>query len=80
MSAPTPAAAKPEAPEWKPNRERIADELRNVDAIHEGKPTCRLCGQVVNHLDKFGLCSKVSPAHREWRGDVVQSKKKAGRR
>lgn len=74
MSAPTTASVKPEVPEWKPNRERIADELRNVDAIHEGKPTCRLCGQVVNRLDTFGLCSKVSASHKEWRGDAVPGK------
>lgn len=74
MSAPATAAVKPEAPEWKPNRERIADELRNVDAIHEGKPTCRLCGQVVNRLDTFGLCSKVTAAHRQWRGETVPGK------
>lgn len=75
MSAPATSAVKPEAPEWKPNRERIVDELRNVDAIHEGKPTCRLCGQVVNRLDTFGLCSKVTTAHKEWRGDAVPGKK-----
>lgn len=75
MSAPMPTVAKPEAPEWRPNRELIADELRNVDAIHEGKPTCRLCGQVVNRLDTFGLCSKVTPAHKEWRGDALPGKK-----
>ncbi|WP_337004053.1 MULTISPECIES: hypothetical protein [unclassified Microbacterium] len=76
MSAPVTAASKPEAPEWKPNRERIADELRNVDAIHEGKPKCRLCGQVVNRLDTFGLCSKVTAAHKEWRGDAVPARRK----
>ncbi|AQY02058.1 hypothetical protein [Microbacterium foliorum] len=74
MSAALAAVAKPEAPDWKPNRELIADELRNVNAIHEGKPTCRLCGQVVNRLDAFGLCSKVTAAHKEWRGDAVPGK------
>lgn len=33
------------------------------------------CGQITNGLDRFGLCSKVSPAHREWRGDVAPAKK-----
>lgn len=61
--------------EWKPNPEVIADELRNLDAIHEGKPTCKLCGQVVNQLDRFGLCSKISTSHKEWRGETVPSKK-----
>jgi hypothetical protein len=69
MSALATAAAKS-----KPNRELIADELRNVDAIHEGKPKCRLCGQVVNRLDTFGLCSKVTASHKEWRGDAVPGK------
>lgn len=63
--------------EWTPNREVTLEALRVVDMIHEGKPTCRLCGQTVNRLDKFGLCSKVSDAHKEARGDAP-ARKKAG--
>lgn len=53
---------------WEPNPEVIAERLRIVDMIHEGKPQCRLCGQVVNRLDAFGLCSKTSAPHQERRG------------
>lgn len=53
---------------WTPNPEVIAEQLRIVDMIHEGKPQCRLCGQVVNRLDEFGLCSKTSIPHQERRG------------
>lgn len=69
-----------EEKEWAPSREVTLERLRIVDMIHEGKPACRLCGQTVNHLDKFGLCSKVSDAHKEWRGEPVPRKKKAGAR
>lgn len=64
-----------EAKPWAPNREVTLEQLRVVDMIHEGKPACRLCGQITNGLDRFGLCSRVSPAHREWRGDVAPAKK-----
>lgn len=66
-------------PEWKPDRDVTLGELRVVDMVHEGKPTCRLCGQVVNRLDIFGLCSKVSDAHKERRGDAVPHKKARAR-
>ena len=69
-----------EEKEWAPNRDVTLERLRIVDMIHEGKPACRLCGQTANYLDKFGLCSKVSDAHKEWRGDPVPRKKKAGAR
>ncbi|WP_292788422.1 MULTISPECIES: hypothetical protein [unclassified Microbacterium] len=69
------AATSIEAKPWAPNREVTLEQLRVVDMIHEGKPACRLCGQITNGLDRFGLCSKVSPAHREWRGDVAPAKK-----
>lgn len=59
---------------WEPNPEVTAERLRIVDMIHEGKPACRLCGQVVNKLDAFGLCSKTSALHQERRG-VLPSKK-----
>lgn len=59
---------------WEPKPEVTAERLRIVDMIHEGKPTCRLCGQVVNQLDAFGLCSKTSVSHQERRG-ILPSKK-----
>lgn len=63
--------------EWEPNRDVTREQLRVVDMIHEGKPQCRLCGQTVNRLDQFGLCSKVSDAHKERRGDPVPRRKAA---
>lgn len=72
------AAQEAEPKAWEPNREVTLERLRIVDMIHEGKPICRLCGQLVNRLDPTGLCSKISDAHQEWRGVTV--KKKAGRR
>jgi len=74
------APAEAEEKEWAPSRDVTLGELRIVDMIHEGKPACRLCGQTVNYLDKFGLCSKGSDAHKEWRGETVPRKKKAGAR
>lgn len=60
---------------WEPNREVTLEQLRIVDMIHEGKPRCRLCGQIVNRLDAFGLCSKVSDSHKERRGVAVSRKR-----
>ena len=60
-------------------RERIAAELAVIDVLHEGKPTCRLCGQVTNVLDRFGLCPKVSQPHQDYRAGV-RADMKAGAR
>lgn len=49
---------------------RAREALAVVDMIHEGKPVCRLCGQMTNRLDQFGLCSKTSEAHQDWRAGV----------
>lgn len=64
-----------EEKEWTPNRAVTLERLRIVDMIHEGKPQCRLCGQIVNRLDGFGLCSKTTELHRQRRGDFTQTKK-----
>lgn len=64
-----------EEKEWTPNRDVTLEQLRIVDMIHEGKPTCRLCGQTVNRLDAFGLCSKTTDAHKLRRGEVIPTKK-----
>lgn len=42
---------------------RAAAELALIDEAQSGKPTCTLCGQRVNQLDKFELCSKISENH-----------------
>lgn len=59
---------------WEPNREVTIEALRIVDMIHEDKPQCRICGQTANRLDAFGLCSKTSDPHREYRG-ILPAKK-----
>lgn len=64
-----------EEKEWTPNRDVTLGELRIVDMIHEGKPQCRLCGQIVNRLDGFGLCSKTTELHRQRRGDMTPAKR-----
>ncbi|MEO7018375.1 MAG: hypothetical protein ABI067_17845 [Leifsonia sp.] len=43
---------------------RTLTALERIDETHAAKPVCGLCGQRVNTLDKFGLCSKVSNTHR----------------
>lgn len=60
--------------EWSLNagaRARIDVELQAIDIAHEAKgfPKCELCGQRCRKLDEFGLCSKVSESHREWRAN-----------
>ncbi|CAN7150135.1 hypothetical protein LJR044_002475 [Microbacterium foliorum] len=60
---------------WVPNREVTLERLRIVELMHEGWPQCRLCGQTVNRLDAFGLCSKVSASHLQRRGIPVPKKK-----
>lgn len=69
------APADVEEKDWAANREVTLERLRIVDMIHEGKPACRLCGQIVNRLDAFGLCSKTSEPHRQRRGDFTPAKK-----
>lgn len=64
---------------WEPNREVTLEALRIVDTMHDGKPRCRLCGQTVNRLDLFGLCSKVSDSHKERRGMPIPRKREAVR-
>lgn len=56
--------------EWKADadsRARADAELALIDKAHARKPTCQLCGQRVNRLDEFGLCSKVSVTHMRFR-------------
>ncbi|MFC7942677.1 hypothetical protein ACFUPZ_05390 [Microbacterium oxydans] len=69
------ALATVEEKEWTPDRAVTLERLRIVDMIHEGKPACRLCGQTVNRLDTYGLCSKTTEPHRHRRGDFTQTKK-----
>jgi hypothetical protein len=60
-------------------RARIDAELTAVAMVHEGKPACKLCGQVTNALDRFGLCSKTSDPHKDWRAGVRADEKTGAR-
>lgn len=42
---------------------RALIELDRVEEANASKPKCMLCGQPVNRLDGFGLCSKITAAH-----------------
>jgi hypothetical protein len=71
-----------DAPEWKSTPETLARAraaLAEVDKKFVGLPVCSLpnCEQRVWRLDEFGLCSKVSAPHREWR-DRARARVKAG--
>lgn len=77
--------AETEKKEWvfdDDAKARVAAELAAIDMSHEGKPTCALCGQRCNSLDRAGLCSKVSEAHKDWRAGVRADRRatKAGAR
>lgn len=60
-------------------RSRIDAELSRIDQGHEAKPTCALCGQPANVLDRFGLCSKTSDPHEDWRAGVRRDEKAGAR-
>lgn len=68
-----------EKPDWKPDRAVTLAALAAIDHQQRNAPTCRLCGQRANQLDKYGLCSKVSDDHKDWRADV-RADRKAGAR
>lgn len=54
-------------PEWKPDRTVTLQALARIDTTHSHLPTCWVCDQHVDALDKNGLCSKTSPIHVEAR-------------
>lgn len=65
-------------PEWvldDASRARTAAALAEVDAVQANSPTCALCGQRARVLDRFGLCSKTSDPHKEWRAGVRAEEK-----
>jgi hypothetical protein len=73
------ADEKDEKSDWKPDRDITRAELETIAMSHEGRPTCHLCGQTTNALDRFGLCSKTSEAHKNWRAGVRLEMKAAAR-
>lgn len=54
-----------------------AEEMARIDRAQAHYPQCALCGQRATSLDRFGLCSKVSDPHKEWRAGV-RADEKAG--
>lgn len=65
--------------QWTPNRDVTRAVMDDLDGMFSAWPTCRLCGQRTGQLDKFGLCSKTSEAHKDWRAGV-RAEMKAGAR
>lgn len=51
-------------------RARVQAALDAIDRRHEVLPECALCGQRAATLDRFGLCSKTSEPHMEWRAGI----------
>lgn len=52
--------------------------LDRIQARHEVEcERCSLCGHLSNRLDDFGLCSKVSEPHLQWRARVRRIEKAA---
>lgn len=48
-----------------------AAELDRIQRFHEEEcQRCTLCGQLAVRLDDFGLCSKTSEPHLQWRQKV----------
>jgi len=43
------------------------ETLAQIDRAHARYPKCKLCGQRVRRLDQYGLCSKVSQPHEDYR-------------
>lgn len=53
------------------NRREVAEALAAIDMKQEGAKTCALCGQRTYALDRFGLCSKATDAHKTWRAESL---------
>lgn len=68
-----------EQPDWKPDRAVTLSALAAIDEAERFAPTCALCGQRAAVLDRFGLCSKTSETHQDWRAGV-RADRKAGAR
>lgn len=71
--------ADEEEVQWVPDRAVTRAALAGIDVAQSAWPVCRLCGQRTVKLDRFGLCSKTSKPHQEWRAEV-RADMKAGAR
>lgn len=56
--------------EWTLDRATTVAALAEIDEQQKHRPTCALCGQRAIKLDKYGLCSKTSKPHEEWRKEA----------
>jgi hypothetical protein len=52
------------------SREVVDAALRRIDEKNATLPTCAVCGQRCNRLDKFGACSNTSEPHRVHRVEM----------
>lgn len=59
-----------EVSDWQPDRQITRAAMEDLEAMFSAWPACGLCGQRAGQLDKYGLCSKVSQAHKDWRAGV----------
>ena len=59
------------------SRAATAEALARIDRAQASYPRCALCGQRCVKLDRFGLCSKTSEPHQEWRARG-RAERKAG--
>ncbi|MHC9046733.1 hypothetical protein ACYX8G_19275 [Microbacterium saperdae] len=57
------------------NRKQVAEALAVIEMKQQRARTCALCGQRVWALDKFGLCSKLTTAHKAWRAESLADMK-----
>ena len=73
-----PADGDDETP-WTADRDLTRAVLAAIDDRQAVHAECALCGQRSVRLDKFGLCSKKSRPHNDWR-DEVRADLKAGAR
>lgn len=65
--------------DWTPDRAVTLAALEAIDHRQRPFPACALCEQRAVKLDRFGLCSKTSEAHQDWRAGV-RNDMKAGAR
>lgn len=70
-----PSDAKPEWVLDDAAKARAASALADVEARQATLSECSLCGQRAARLDRFGLCSKTSEQHAEWRAGVRDDEK-----
>jgi len=61
------------------NDAELRAALAAIDTSHAHLPTCALCGQRCLKRDRYGLCSKVTEAHKAWRASTRAEEKASSR-